>query len=1631
MAKLLQKIFVVLWKHAVVRIRHKCATLFEILLPILIVLGLPAFYSEGQNKRDTAIYVSQDPAEVLSASLLRSYDTHIYYAPSTNFTNKLMNNVDDALQSIRQTIVGVKNEDDILHAFNRLKDDDSVMFIGIIFDDNKEEKLPKTLRYRVRSKKNLKIEDNFMADAPEGPSMESGQYVDTGIGALQLYIDHFFIDMVRKEAGVYNKDLNITWSVQKFPYPSWMTFSLFFIHNSFVFLMVWSFSMSFITVLKGLVSEKENGVKEFLKLNGLKTWMLWLCWLINTVFVNMISVIGIVLVLKLGVGNAPPVFKTSDVSILWAVLTMFCISSTFYIFAISSFFEKATLSVVVGSLLYMLPTVGISLVCNSAGITVNRLLCLLPQGCLFHGMHVLWQYELRGNGLQWNNVFVPPGGNPDQLTMADVFIMYFVGIIIFTLITCYMDAVKPGKYGIARPWYFLCTVCFPNSSSIGNLETQAKVTKKFEAPPENLKVGIRIKKLFKMYTSKVAVNGVTLDIYHGEITALLGHNGAGKTTIMSILSGMFSATSGSVMINDYDTKNDMDKIRENLGLCPQNTILIPELTVEEHLIFFGMLKGLSKKTANESSKDILNKLDFADKNDWLPSKLSGGMQRKLSLGIAMTGNAKVLILDEPTSGMDVEVRRQVWDLLLSMRGQKTILISTHYMEEADVLGDRVAIMDHGKVKCYGTTLFLKRLYGTGYNLSIIKLDGCNESAVWSTITKNVPEATIKNLNGPVMYFSLPLDQTSKFPKLFDSLETDKKTLRIGGVGVSLTTLEDVFLNVGKECEDEASEYGSIKSETIDESRRLVDTTDALTKSRLSGLKMIVGQFTALLMNNVLFTYRNSFTQLMKVLFALALTVQIILVSLKFFAADTDFSARVFSLNDYGKTEVFLHPGLCREDLIQFYKKEIESTNSALTIISNSTKLEEILLQEATSNIAKFREKMIVAAEFKCYNNSVMANAMYSNTAFHGFPISVNIMSNALLKFFSNESSIIFSYEPFKIKEPQGIAMEKILMLTVLWMLCIPLGVLYVVCNFIANPLLERVSKSKHIKFMAGVNPVTYWLAHFLWDLVCYSVIMIILLVPIIVFGHQGMFTKPDMTGVFFMLLILHGFATMPFIYVFSYLSETVSNASTLLIMFNLIVALLGSFAMYILDFFNKAVPWGVDDEINITDQMLHLIPLYTLASSMKKYATVTFIRIHCMMTKQPGCEKDMSYFSETSHKEMDLTQDVMFFGIDFLLYFSLLLLIEFGFVEKVYTLIENLIFRRKIVKYYDDDNDVKAEELAVKKQLQGIQSKSALLVYKLVKKYYNFPAVKGISFGVSEGECFGLLGTNGAGKTTTFQMLTGDVIPTCGKISVFGYKLSKNKHKYLSHIGYCPQFDALDEHLTGIEILSMYAKLRGVPDDLITAQINSWINLLGLNEYCKKVCGTYSGGNKRKLSAAVALIGNPPVVFLDEPTTGVDPVSRRKLWNVLGKIQKTGQAVVLTSHSMEECEALCTRLAIMVAGQFMCVGNSQYLKQKFGQGFTVMIKLKSSEIDPQEVVQVKLWFEEQRFPNICILKDEHVGLLHYQITDPNVTLKQLFTILEEMKKNFKVIEDYAVSETTLEQIFLSLARKKVDRIAPA
>ena len=262
-----------------------------------------------------------------------------------------------------------------------------------------------------------------------------------------------------------------------------------------------------------------------------------------------------------------------------------------------------------------------------------------------------------------------------------------------------------------------------------------------------------------------ALKGVYLEAQDGELLAILGHNGAGKTTLINILTGQLNPSSGDAKICDFKLSKDMENIRKILGVVPQFDILWDNMTAKEHLRMFCEIKGIKSKLIDSIIKSTLVDVGLWEVADNLVWTFSGGMKRRLSVAISGIGNPKIIIMDEPTTGLDPVSRRKVWELIQKLKKDRVVILTTHSMEEADVLSDKIAIIASGRFKWIGTQLSLKHQYGDGYRVTII-CEPEDSFRVKNTIIRHIPDLKLKEENGGSLIFTIPTEKIAFSKYLF-------------------------------------------------------------------------------------------------------------------------------------------------------------------------------------------------------------------------------------------------------------------------------------------------------------------------------------------------------------------------------------------------------------------------------------------------------------------------------------------------------------------------------------------------------------------------------------------------------------------------------------------------------------------------------------------------------------------------------------------------------------------------------------------------------------------------------------------------------------------------------------------------
>jgi len=416
--------------------------------------------------------------------------------------------------------------------------------------------------------------------------------------------------------------------------------------------------------------------------------------------------------------------------------------------------------------------------------------------------------------------FLSPSTGPSS-EMAAVYMILAAQAVIFFLLSIYIDLVMPKEWGNQRsplfPILWLVDKC---RSTVGSGKSndgysaiadeeevyldpesadrrysvklrQSGIAEEARKATHDESYYLRCIDITKRYGKKLALDHFYLAMPEsGECFGLLGENGSGKTTLISILTGMIKPTSGRALVNNRPSHENL------LGFCPQHDILWDDLTPEEHMAFYFRVKGFRPSDYNDQPMhqaiaSILDQVSLTSRSTVRTSELSGGMKRKLSISISLVANPQLVLLDEPTTGLDVDARREIWDILEEVKKGRSMMLTTHIMEEADTLCSRIGILKKGRFLCVASGQELKQIYGSAYELGVTTTRE-NAQFVAERIVELFPTATLQSSYSGVLQFFVP-QQDLKFGHLFHTMKRVKQELGIREWGINQCGLNQVFL----------------------------------------------------------------------------------------------------------------------------------------------------------------------------------------------------------------------------------------------------------------------------------------------------------------------------------------------------------------------------------------------------------------------------------------------------------------------------------------------------------------------------------------------------------------------------------------------------------------------------------------------------------------------------------------------------------------------------------------------------------------------------------------------------------------------------------------------------------------------
>eukprot|EP01125_Pyxidicula_operculata_P020322 TRINITY_DN749_c1_g1_i2.p1 TRINITY_DN749_c1_g1~~TRINITY_DN749_c1_g1_i2.p1 ORF type:complete len:1080 (-),score=261.04 TRINITY_DN749_c1_g1_i2:788-4027(-) len=1045
------------------------------------------------------------------------------------------------------------------------------------------------------------------------------------------------------------------------------------------------------------------------------------------------------------------------------------------------------------------------------------------------------------------------------------------------------------------------------------------------------------------------------------------------------------------------------------------------------------------------------------------------MKRRLSIGISTIGSPKIIFMDEPTTGLDPVNRRGVWHMIQKLKKNRVIILTTHSMEEADVLSDKVAIMAYGKVKVVGSGLHLKNRFGKGYRFNIVTDD---TKRVINDLTEKFDTLKLEESDAGSLQFTIALKHQEIVPKILNFLELNKNGL-IKEWGLGHATLEEVFLRVAKENEfgfedgdhddskpnDEISEVKDDKDDGIDvddrptsyQFRALFRKNFSLQgRQRCTNCCQIISPVLVILIMFILqSTIQGSFPQ-----DEVAITFQTLPIAMNdpfgtdilllavfgnrtylpnstygrnlpndcykfFWYADLDPN------NDLGSSQVAFNENWPQLDYSEYmqnvpkYQCIVTTTNETTRYAvptffpMNDTKtlassLLDLIVELSDISVRTIRftdlnyetpDGYIIFNEYNNYsgyklnltlglntiptieyhrkNNFTRTGAVskaaktgvlenegwgqmidqvirpWINQQLHIRNITklynlpnYNTSLNGNFSFgIPNTTDVLDSMRvlqamAYPIKQSSSFAS-----LEFFGTFLYPIAMSLQLSVYIFILVLEKKTKLREMMKSHGLRARDYYLSNYIFFFFLYT-LSIIFFWGIGALAQFRLFSQTH-GSVLFIFFLGWGLALVSVAFFISaFLSDP--RAATIV---GYGIALLGSLISIV-------VCAGIFGTVRVSSSKI--LPVSVAAYIWPQMA---FVRGIFLMSR--ACSNSYSCYQSLATITADdelinpliaLYCEAILFFIAFL-YFDAVLPNEYG-VPK-----HPLFFMDPILKYccnrrwvgfriapIDDHNsgntitvDVNDKEDEDVHKIRddvdnGNYSKSDPLVIRNLRKVYDSGkvAVKNLCLMAKKNTVFGLLGENGAGKTTTISMLTGLFPPTSGTAYVGGYDITSEIDKVHLVLGVCPQFDVLWEDLTCNEHLLFYARLKGVDPAHERLHVTTLLKQVGLYKFRHRLSSQLSGGMKRRLSLAISLVGKSRITFLDEPTTGLDPATRRHIWAIIARA-KADRAIILTTHGMDEAETLCNEIGILAHGYLRCVGSAQHLKSVHGEGYLLTV----------------------------------------------------------------------------------------------
>ncbi|KAH6573196.1 hypothetical protein BASA60_006151 [Batrachochytrium salamandrivorans] len=578
----------------------------------------------------------------------------------------------------------------------------------------------------------------------------------------------------------------------------------------------------FIGVLNQIVLEKELKLRYIMEAMGLRPSVYWLS---HFILYSVLVLINALCTCVWGMIFGFQAFRNTNFGVLLITFFLFGEAMVLFAFFITTLVRKTRVAILIGIFIFIIGILFESFIFSN---TFIGYLWWSPESISPLWWKVLVWLPFFNFGRFLLDITTLTTGHVNPLTNTFITGPGFP-CLLYGALLWFFDNVIPNEFGACQPlWFFLMPSYWgfetssAKSTNAASWQSRTASPRRLIPPEEDEDPDIiamreraldptyfpalKIVNLRKVYGTlscnpfrpkKVAVRSSCFTVEEGKLLALLGENGAGKSTTISMLSGLTPASAGDALIYGLSVKYQTHRIRKIMGICSQHDILFADLTAREHIRLYAGLKGIPTHQIADLVKERLQAVRLYKVANVRAGTFSGGMKRRLSLVISTIGDPKIIFMDEPTTGMDPVNRRHVWSFIEKFKQNRVMILTTHSMEEADVLGDSIAIMSNGRMRAINNSIALKTKFGTGYRISVMT-NPSNSEQVKQIIQQMVSECILEDDVAGALIYQFPGSSSHHIPELVQWLEANPDGL-VKSWGISQSTLEEVFLRLVREA----------------------------------------------------------------------------------------------------------------------------------------------------------------------------------------------------------------------------------------------------------------------------------------------------------------------------------------------------------------------------------------------------------------------------------------------------------------------------------------------------------------------------------------------------------------------------------------------------------------------------------------------------------------------------------------------------------------------------------------------------------------------------------------------------------------------------------------------------------------